>query len=88
MTFFWKYFASEPEPYLYLSDSMILRLPEFSTVPCIQEFPEEDPLNYASAGVVMNNGTKTLQVCGGHGMTTCRLWTEDGWAETATDFKR
>ena len=38
----------------------------------------------ASAGVVMDN---SLMVCGGLSVT-CRLWTEDGWVETATGFNR
>ena len=42
-------------------------------------------MNYASAGVVMDNN---LMVCGGYGMTTCRMWTEDGWVETTTGFNR
>ena len=42
-------------------------------------------MKYATAGIVMDNN---LMVCGGEGMTTCRLWTKDGWKETATDFNR
>ena len=37
----------------------------------------------ASAGVVMDGN---LLVCGGSGMTTCRLWTENGWLEKRTGF--
>ena len=46
------------------------------------------PLSYSSAGVVMKNGKKELQVCGGKDMTSCHLWTEDGWVETGTGFDR
>jgi len=42
-------------------------------------------MNYASAGVVMDNN---LMVCGGRGITTCRMWTEDGWVETTTGLNR
>ena len=42
-------------------------------------------MDYASAGVVMDN---KLMVCGGRGMTSCRIWTEDGWIETAAGFNR
>ena len=73
--------------YLYLSESNIIRLPSFQQVSCVQEFPV-NRLGYATAGVVMVNGKKELQVCGGRGMTTCQLWTEDGWVETATGFNR
>merc|ERR1719369_1342425 len=79
--------ACKEPPYLYLGDSKILHLPSFQQVSCNQEFPEK-PLNRASAGVVMKNGKKELQVCGGEGMTTCRLWTEDGWVETEIGFNR
>ena len=75
------------DPYLYLGDRRILSLPTFQEVSCDQEFPEK-PLDFASAGVVMEQGKKELQVCGGRGMTTCRLWTEGGWVETATGFNR
>jgi len=75
------------DQYLYLSDSKILRIPEFAEVTCNQEFPEK-PLSFASGGVVTVNGKKELQVCGGEEMTTCQLWTEDGWVETATGFNR
>jgi len=76
------------DQYLYLSDSKILSLPSFAEVTtCNQEFPEK-PMFLASAGVVMVNGKKELQVCGGRHMRTCQLWTEDGWVETATGFDR
>ena len=39
----------------------------------------------ASAGVVMDGN---LLVCGGYGMTTCRIWTEKGWLEKGTGFNR
>ena len=39
----------------------------------------------ATAGVVMDNN---LLVCGGRGMTTCMLWTENGWEETGAGVKR
>ena len=78
----WKPFVSDP--YLYLGESKILGLPSFQEVDCQQDFPES-PMNYASAGVVMDNN---LMVCGGYGMTTCRMWTEDGWVETTTGFNR
>ena len=29
-----------------------------------------------------------LLVCGGIGMTSCKLWTENGWVEKGTDFNR
>ena len=76
------------DQYLYLSDSRVVSLPSFAEVTnCDQKFPE-NPLSGASAGVVMVNGKRELQVCGGHSMTTCRLWTEDGWIETETGFDR
>ena len=73
--------------YLYLSERNIIRLPSFEQVSCVQEFPVNS-LSYAFAGVVMVNGKKELQVCGGKTMATCQLWTEDGWVETATGFDR
>jgi len=45
-------------------------------------------LGYATAGVVMVNGKKELQVCGGKSMARCQLWTDNGWVETATGFDR
>ena len=72
------------DQFLYLSETRILSLPSFEEVDCQQDFPESG-MNYASAGVVMDNN---LMVCGGVGVTTCRLWTEDGWVETATGVNR
>merc|ERR1711862_932797 len=72
------------DQFLYLSESKILHLPSFEEVACQQDFPES-PMSYASAGVVLDNN---LMVCGGNGMTTCRIWTEDGWAESATGLNR
>merc|ERR1719308_714512 len=71
------------DQFLYLSETRILSLPSFKEVDCQQDFPES-AMSYASAGVVMDN----LMVCGGHGMTTCRIWKEDGWVETATGVNR
>jgi len=73
------------DQFLYLSDSRILSLPSFEEVTCKQDFPEELFLNYATAGVVMDGN---LLLCGGYGMTTCWLWTENGWLEKGTDFNR
>merc|ERR1712013_688680 len=70
--------------FLFLSESRILSLPTFKEVDCQQDFPES-PMNGASAGVVMDNN---LMVCGGRGITTCRMWTEDGWVEATTGLKR
>jgi len=72
------------DQFLYLSETRILSLPSFEEVDCQQDFPESG-MNYASAGVVMDNN---LMVCGGTGMTTCRLWTEEGWNETETGVNR
>merc|ERR1719250_58843 len=73
------------DQFLFLSQSRILSLPSFKEVDCQQEFPTSLRLDRASAGIVMDNN---LMVCGGRGMTTCRLWAEDGWEETATGFNR
>ena len=78
----WRSFVSDQ--FLYLSDSRILSLPSFEEVTCKQDFPE-NPLQYATAGVVMDGN---LLVCGGRGMTTCRIWTEKGWLEKGTGFNR
>ena len=78
----WKPFVSDS--YLYLHQTLIVSLPSFQEVDCQQDFPE-NPMREASAGVVMDGN---LLVCGGFGMTTCRLWTEYGWKETVTGFNR
>jgi len=72
------------DQFLFLSETRILSLPSFEEVDCQQEFPESR-LSRASAGIVMDNN---LMVCGGRGMSTCRLWTEDGWEESATGVNR
>jgi len=75
---------TETDQFLYLSETRILSLPSFKEVDCQQEF-QESGMRFASAGIVMDNN---LMVCGGRGMSTCRLWTEDGWLESATGFHR
>lgn len=76
--------------FIYLSQSIILRLPSFTEVSCNQNFPEDtsEAFDSSSAAMVMHKGKQELIVCGGFSMTGCRVWTDQGWDKIETSFNR
>ena len=61
-------------------------MPSFQEMSCDQQWPESS-LYYAIAGLVTYNNSKELMLCGYY-MTGCRIWTEQGWIQSDTTFKR
>merc|ERR1712142_71492 len=79
--------TTKAQGYLYLSEKKILKLPSFQEISCDQRWPDKK-LEGASAALVSYRGTKEIMLCGGRGITGCRIWTSHGWWISDTTFNR